>query len=70
MPTIPTSKKHIDEELERRVLADAEVKKALAELEDPEDREDLIEALVVLEGIEEGKVRTHTIEDVKKELGI
>jgi hypothetical protein len=70
MPTIPTPTEHIDDDIEREMLSDPEVKKALAELEYPEDRGDLIDALIVLKGIAEGKIKTHTLEEVKKELGL
>ena len=70
MPTIPTHTEPINDDIEENVLADPENRKALAELEDPEDREDLIDALIILKRIEEGKEKTHTLEEVKKELGL
>ena len=70
MPTIPTHTEPINDDIEENVLADPENQKALAELEDPEDREDLIDALIILKRIEEGKEKTHTVEEVKKELGL
>jgi hypothetical protein len=70
MPTIPTHTEPINDDIEENVLADAENQKALAELEDPEDREDLIDALIILKRIEEGKEKTHTLEEVKEELGL
>jgi hypothetical protein len=55
---------------EREILKDPEVRKALAELDDPEDREDLIDALVVIKRIQDGKEKTHTLDEVKKKLGL
>ena len=70
MPTIPTPTEHIDDDIEREILSDPEVKKALAALEDPEDREDLIDVLIIRERIKRGKERTHTLEEVKEKLGL
>jgi hypothetical protein len=55
---------------EREILKDPEVRKALAELDDPEDREDLIDALVVIKRIQDGKEKTYTLDEVKKKLGL
>ncbi len=55
---------------EREILNDPEVQRALAELDDPEDREDLIDALVIEKRIKEGKENSHTSEEVKAKLGL
>ncbi len=46
-----------------------QVQQALAELDDPEDREDLVDALMVIKRIQEGKEKTYTLDEVKKKLG-
>ncbi len=55
---------------EREILKDPEVRKALAELDDPKDREDLIDALVVMKRGQDGKEKTYTLDEVKKKLGL
>jgi hypothetical protein len=51
-------------------LAPMEVRTALAELDDPEDREDLIDALIVEKRIKEGKEETIPWEEVQRKLGL
>lgn len=48
MATFPTSREPVDDDTERKILTDPEVLKALAELDDAADREDLIDALIAL----------------------
>jgi hypothetical protein len=55
---------------EREILEDPEVQKALAALDDPEDREDLIDALIVQKRIDEGKETTVPWEEVQRKLGL
>jgi hypothetical protein len=70
MSTAPTAVKAKDDDIEREILNDPEIQKALAELDDPEDREDLIEALVIQKRIEEGKEHTIPWEEVQRKLGL
>jgi hypothetical protein len=69
MPTVPV-KEHTDQDIEHEILEDPEVKAALAELDDPEDREDLIDALIVERRIKEGKEKTIPWEEVQRKLGL
>jgi hypothetical protein len=55
---------------EHEILNDPKVQQALAELDNPEDREDLVDALVVIKRIQDGKEKTYTIDEVKKKLGL
>lgn len=55
---------------EREILDDPEVQKALAALDNPEDREDLIDALVIQRRINEGKEATIPWEEVRRKLGL
>lgn len=55
---------------EREILNDPEVQKALAALDDPEDREDLIEALIVMKRVREGKEETYTLEEIQEKFGL
>jgi len=55
---------------EKEILNDPAVKEALAALDDPEDREDLIDALIVEKRIKEGKEETIPWEDVQRKLGL
>jgi hypothetical protein len=67
---MPVPKLDSIETEEREILRDPEVQKALAELDDPEDREDLVDALMVMKRIREGKEKTYTLDEVKKKLGL
>jgi hypothetical protein len=58
-----------DPEIEE-ILKDPEVQAALEELDDPEDREDLLDHLKVMKRVREGKEKLIPWEDVKKELGL
>ena len=70
MPTAPTAVEPTNNDIEREILSDPEVQKALAELDDPEDREDLIDALIVQKRIDEGKEETIPWEEVQRKLGL
>ena len=70
MPTAPTAVDPPDNDIEREILNDPEVRKALADLDDPEDREDLIDALIVQKRIDEGKEETIPWEEVQRKLGL
>jgi hypothetical protein len=52
------------------VLADPSVQSSLEALDDPEDREDLLEALITRRRIADGKEKTYTLEEVKDHLGL
>lgn len=69
MPTVPM-KEPTDADIEHEILEDPEVKAALAELDDPEDREDLIDALIIERRIKEGKEETIPWEEVQRKLGL
>lgn len=58
-----------DPEIEE-ILKDPEVQAALEALDDPEDREDLLDHLKVMKRVREGKEKLIPWEDVKKELGL
>jgi hypothetical protein len=51
------------------ILRDPKVRAALAELRDPEDREDLIDALIAEKRIKEGKEKTHSLKEAESKLG-
>lgn len=53
-----------------KILADPEVRASLEALDAPEDREDLLDAMIVRRRIAEGKERTYTLEEVKEKLGL
>jgi hypothetical protein len=55
---------------EREILNDPEVQKALAALDDAEDREDLIDSMIVMKRIREGKEETHTLEEIQEKFGL
>lgn len=55
---------------EREILNDPAVQEALAALDDPEDREDLIDALIIEKRIKEGKEETIPWEEVQRKLGL
>ncbi|MFH0822085.1 MAG: hypothetical protein V2B18_04990 [Pseudomonadota bacterium] len=65
MPTAPA----IDREIEE-ILADPEVRASLEALDDPEDREDLIDHLKIMRRIREGTEKTTPWEEVKARLGL
>jgi hypothetical protein len=69
MPTMPVMEP-TDADIEREILQDPEVRAALAELNDPEDREDLIDALIVEKRIREGKEEKIPWEEVQRKLGL
>ena len=52
------------------ILADPEVRASLEALDDPEDREDLIDHLKALKRLKEGKDRLIPWEDALKQLGL
>ncbi len=70
MPTAPIADHPTDADIERELLQDPKVQEALAALDDPEDREDLIDALIVSRRVKEGKEKTYTLEEVAKKLGL
>jgi hypothetical protein len=59
----------IDGETEA-ILADPEVRASLEALDDPEDREDLIDHLKVMRRLREGKEKAIPWEEVKARLGL
>ncbi len=59
----------MDSETEE-ILADPEVQAALEALDDPEDREDLIDHLKIMRRIREGKEKTTPWDEVKARLGL
>jgi len=59
----------IDSQTEE-ILADLEVRASSEALDDPEDREDLIDHLEVMRRIREGKEKTTPWEEVKARLGL
>jgi hypothetical protein len=59
----------IDPEIEE-LLADPEVRAALKALEDPADREDLIDHLKVMRRVRQGEEMTTPWEEVKARLGL
>ncbi|MFH0824189.1 MAG: hypothetical protein V2B18_15665, partial [Pseudomonadota bacterium] len=59
----------IDSEIEE-ILADPEVRASLDALDDPEDREDLIDHLKIMRRISEGTEKTRPWEEVKARLGL
>jgi len=69
MPTLPVPEP-TDADIEREILEDPEVRAALAELDDPEDREDLIDHLKVMRRVREGKEKAIPWEEVKARLGL
>jgi hypothetical protein len=68
MPTIP-SQYDIDPELEE-ILKDPEVQAALEALDDPEDREDLLDHLKIMKRVREEKEKLIPWEEVKDKLGL
>ncbi|MFH1115648.1 MAG: hypothetical protein V1792_17200 [Pseudomonadota bacterium] len=70
MSTAPvTEPTAMDPETEE-ILADPEVQAALEDLDDPEDREDLIDHLKVMRRLREGKEKMIPWEEVKARLGL
>ncbi|MDQ7784978.1 MAG: hypothetical protein RDU20_18990 [Desulfomonilaceae bacterium] len=69
MSTEPVTQSTMDPETDE-ILADPEVRAALAELDDPEDREDLIDHLKVMRRLREGKEKMTPWEEVKERLGL
>jgi len=70
MSTAPiTESTPIDRETEE-IQADPDVSESLEALDDPEDKEDLLDALIIRKRIAEGKERTYSLEEVKEKLGL
>jgi hypothetical protein len=70
MSTAPvTESTAVDPETEE-ILADPEVREALEALDDPEDREDLIDHLKAMKRYREGKDKGTPWEEVKARLGL
>ncbi|MEW6140331.1 MAG: hypothetical protein AB1733_19095 [Thermodesulfobacteriota bacterium] len=70
MPTAPVIEPtDIDPETQE-MLADPEVQAAWEALDDPEDREDLIDHVKVMRRLREGKEKTTPWEEVKARLGL
>jgi len=61
---------HTDADIEEELLQDPKVQDALAALDNPGDREDLIDALVVSRRLKEDKERTYTLKEVVQKLGL
>ena len=59
----------IDRETEG-VLADPEARASLEALADPEDREDLLDALVIRKRIAEGEEKSYSVEEVRERPGM
>jgi len=70
MPTAPVIEpRDIDPETEE-ILADPEVRAAWEALDDPEDREDLIDHVKAMKRYREGKDKGTPWEEVKDRLGL
>lgn len=70
MPTSPVIEPtDIDPETEE-ILADPEIRAAWEALDDPEDREDLIDHVKVMRRLREGKEKAIPWEEVKARLGL
>ena len=70
MPTSPVMEPtDIDPETEE-ILADPEVREAWEALDDPEDREDLIDHVKAMKRYREGKEKGTPWEEVKASLGL
>ncbi len=54
MPTSPIMDQPTDSDIEKELRQNPKVREALAALDDPEDREDLIEGLISLRRAEKG----------------
>jgi hypothetical protein len=70
MPTAPILDQRTDADIEEELLRDPQVQDALAALDDPSDREDLIDALIVSRRLGEGKEKTYTLEEAVQKLGL
>jgi hypothetical protein len=68
MTTLP-AQYDIDPETEE-ILRDPEVQAALEALDDPEDREDLIDHLKIMKRVREGKEKLIPWEEVKDKRGL
>jgi hypothetical protein len=69
MPTAPVTGQPTDAEIEQEILRDPNVRKALAALDDPEDREDLIDGLIALKRADWGIDEAVPWEEALKRLG-
>jgi hypothetical protein len=70
MPTFPVKEPtNIDPETEE-ILSDPEVRAAWEALDDPEDREDLIDHVKAMKRYREGKDKGTPWEEVKARLGL
>jgi hypothetical protein len=69
MPTAPILDDPTAADLEKEVLSDPKVQEALAALDDPEDREDLIDGLIALTRAQRGMDETIPWEEALKRLG-
>ncbi len=69
MSTEPVREPTAKEQETEQILAYPDVRASLEALDEPEDREDLLDALIIRRRIAEGKERTYTLEEVKKKLG-
>ena len=70
MPTTPMPDcTNIDKETEE-IMADPKVQAALEALDDPEDREDLIEHLKALKRVREGKEKVIPWDEAIERLGL
>ena len=70
MKLVPARKMEPNEVEEREILNDPAVQEALAALDDPEDREDLLDALIIERRIREGKEETTSWDEVQRKLGL
>jgi hypothetical protein len=70
MSTAPVIESTVVDREAEKIPTDPEVRASLEALDDPEDREDLLDALLIRKRIAEGKERTYSLEEVKKKLGL
>jgi hypothetical protein len=67
---MPAPKMEPTDTEEKEILNDPAVQEALAALDDPDDREDLIDALIIEKRIKEGKEETIPWKEVQRKLGL
>jgi hypothetical protein len=70
MPTSPITESTATNRETEEIQADPDVRASLEALDDPEDRKDLLDALIIRKRIAEGKERTYSLEEVREKLGL
>jgi hypothetical protein len=70
MPTAPVIEPTVRDSETEEILADPEVRASWEALDDPEDREDLIDHLKALKRLEEGKDQLIPWKEALKQLGL